>query len=190
MRLFVAAYPPEDACAHLAAMVDGLAISRAAAGGVNARVAPRSNWHVTLAFLGEVPDERYDDVREALTSAVSRWRVAGGTPPGLAVAGGGRFGRGRFTILWAGIRGEVDALRALATTVRRQVKRARLPFDSKPLRPHLTLARPGDRVDIRADLATLRDYSGPEWTVTELRLMRSNPGPAPTYDRLADFPLG
>jgi 2'-5' RNA ligase len=58
VRLFVAAYPPEPACAHLAAAVDALAVGRAAAAGVNARLAPRANWHVTLAFLGDVPDER------------------------------------------------------------------------------------------------------------------------------------
>jgi 2'-5' RNA ligase len=73
--------------------------------------------------------------------------------------------------------------------VRRELRRVRLPFDRKPLRPHLTLARPGDRVDVREDLVALDAYAGPPWTVTELRLMRSHPGPAPTYDTLTAVPL-
>jgi 2'-5' RNA ligase len=212
VRLFVAAYPPEDACADLAAMVDGLAVGRAAAEGVNARLAPRANWHVTLAFLGDVPDERLDDARAALVAGTARWRTSSGRAvpsvrgaprapvpsamapsdgvrPRLRLAGGGRFGRGRFTVLWVGLRGEVEVLTSLATAVRKELKRARLPYDPKPLRPHLTLARPGDRVDVRDDVAVLDAYEGPQWSLEEVRLMRSHPGPKPTYDRLAEVPL-
>jgi 2'-5' RNA ligase len=187
--LFVAAYPPEAACAHLAAAVDGLAVGRAAAEGVNARLAPRSNWHVTLAFLGEVPDERLDDVRAALAGAVTRWR-AQQTPPRLRLGGGGRFGRGRFTVLWVGLVGDVDPLAALAAAVRKDLKRARLPYDPKPFRPHLTLARPGDRVDVREDVEALKAYEGPPWTVDAVRLVRSHLGPKPTYDTLTEVPAG
>jgi 2'-5' RNA ligase len=186
--LFVAVYPPEDARAHLAAVVDRLAVGRAADAGVNARLAPSANWHLTVAFLGDVPDERLDDVRAALAEAVRRWR-SGTEPPRLWLGGGGRFGRGRFTVLWVGLRGQVQALAGLATAVRGELRRARLPYDRKPLHPHLTLARPGDRVDVHDDLLTLHDYAGPEWTADEVRLMRSHLGPQPSYDNLAGLSL-
>lgn len=219
VRLFVAAYPPEPACAHLAEVVDRLAVGRAAASGVNPRLAPRANWHLTVAFLGDVPDARAEDVPAALTRAVGRWRAEGGAPPRLRLAGGGRFGRGRFTVLWVGVTGGLestglaettegfetsggventgrvktaggaDGLKSLAASVRSELKRARLPYDPKPLRPHLTLARPGDRLDVRDDVAALAAYQGPEWTVTELMLVRSHLGPKPTYDRIATVPL-
>jgi 2'-5' RNA ligase len=190
LRLFVAVYPPADACAHLAAVADTLAVGRAASEGVNARLAPRANWHVTLAFLGDVADDRCDAARAALESAAECWRAGGAGPPELCLAGGGRFGRGRFTILWVGMGGQVDALVALGTAVRRELRRARLPHDRKPLRPHMTLARPGDRVDVRADLAVLAGYEGPRWPATQLRLVRSHPGPRPTYDHLATAVTG
>jgi 2'-5' RNA ligase len=182
VRLFVAAYPPAHACAHLAAAVETLAVGRAAAAGVNARLAPQTNWHVTLAFLGDVPDERADAARAALDAALAGWR---GGRPELWLGGGGRFGRGRFTVLWVGLRGEVGALTGLGTAVRRELRRSRLPSDHKPLRPHLTLARPGDRVDVVDDLAELRRYEGPRWELPELRLVRSHLGPKPAYDNLA-----
>jgi 2'-5' RNA ligase len=186
VRLFVAAYPPERACAHLAATVAALAVGRAAAAGVNARLAAPANWHVTLAFLGDVPDERAQDAGTALAAAVAGWR---GGRPELWLGGGGRFGRGRFTIMWVGLGGEVDALTRLGTTIRRELRRSRLPYDRKPLRPHLTLARPGDRVDVADDLAALRRYEGPRWELSELRLVRSHLGPNPTYDALTTATL-
>jgi 2'-5' RNA ligase len=165
----------------LSAQVDRLRIAR---GDVNTRLVPPERWHLTLAFLGEVPDDRLPAAVAALADA---------EPVTLRLAGGGRFGRGRFTTLWTGVTGDVRALDALARTVRRALKRARLPYDRKPLKPHLTLARPGDRLspeEIHADLTALAAYTGPDWTVGSIELVRSHQGPKPAYDHLAARPLG
>ncbi len=189
-RLFVAVYPPEPALAHLAAVVAGTHLGRAEAAGVNVRLAPRDRWHITLAFLGEVGAARVPDAQDALGKAVAGWQAAA---PRLRLAGGGRFGRGRFTIVWTGIAGDLAPMTDLAKAVRRQLKRARLPFDPKPFRPHLTLARPSGRLsptEVAADLATLGGYQGPPWTVDELRLVRSHMGPDPAYEQLASCNVG
>lgn len=189
MRLFVAVYPPAAALDHLGAAVDRLEIARAAERGVNARLAVRDLWHVTLTFLGDVPDERAGRAADALDRAVATVEK----PPVLRVAGAGRFGRGRFTVLWTGLRGDIPELAALSRTLRRELRRLRLPYDDKPLRPHLTLARPGDRLPgeaIAADLAALSGYEGPEWTVDSARLVRSYPGPRPRYEVLHVAGLG
>lgn len=212
MRLFVAAYPPAEVIDDLDGAVRTLAIWHAAADGVNVRLAPADQLHVTLVFLGEVPDERQPDVESAVAAGVATWStgwvapraravhrgpdrirydIAPG-PPVLRLQGGGRFGRGRFTVLWTGLQGEVASLQNLSDAVRRQLKRAKLPFDDKPLRPHLTIARPGDRMPaehLAADLASLKGYQGPQWTLDELRLVRSYQGPRPRYEYLFTFPL-
>lgn len=185
VRLFVAAYPPASACDDLASRIDGLAVSKAYAEGVNTRLARRETWHVTLAFLGEVADDR------APAAAAALERAAAGPPVTLRLGGGGRFGRGRFTILWVGVRG--DGLDGLARRVRHELRKARIAYDHRPFRPHLTVARPGDKLDraaIEADRELLAAYDGPAWPVTEIRLMRSHLGPQPAYDRLAGYPLG
>lgn len=187
MRVFVAVYPPGEIVEDLCSVVDKLALGRAAANGVNVRLAPRDRLHVTLVFLGDVPDQRQEDVASAVGLGVDR-----AAPFPLRLGGGGRFGRGRFTVLWTGLRGDVDALRDVTAAVRRQMRRARLPFDAKPLQPHLTIARPGDRVpaeDLAADLVVLRAYKSPQWTVEGLRLMRSFPGPTPRYEELGRWRL-
>jgi 2'-5' RNA ligase len=185
MRLFVATYPPATACDDLERRLASLNVATAAGRGVNTRLARRDNWHVTLAFLGDVDEERLPDVDAAVGRAVD------GLPaPQLCLAGGGRFGRGRFTLLWVGVEG--GDLAGLAREVRRELKRARLPYDDKPFKPHLTVARPGDRLDraeVDADRAALAGYRGPVWRAENVELIRSHLGPKPSYDHLAAWQL-
>jgi 2'-5' RNA ligase len=186
VRLFVAVYPSPAAIAHLADAVAALHVGRASGAGINARLAAPQTWHVTLAFIGEVADP--DRAAEAVGAAVAGWEL----PIELAVHGGGTFGRGRFTVLWTGLAGGVPVLHALATVVRRRLRKARVPYDRKPLRPHLTIARPGDRLpadQIKADKASLSRYQGPSWPVTSVRLVRSEPGPRPAYHTVLDAAL-
>jgi 2'-5' RNA ligase len=192
VRLFVAIYPPRPAVDDLTAEVARLRTGIAAAAGTNVRLADPANAHLTLAFLGDVPDDRLVDVESALGLAAQRFREGRASSPRLRLGGGGSFGRGRFTVLWVDARGDVDALATLARLIRSGLRRARLPHDEKPFRAHLTIARPGDRIprtEVLADREALHDYLGPEWPADELVLVRSHPGPRPTYDRLATWPL-
>jgi len=188
VRLFVAAYPPDAALDHLGERIATLHIGTAVSVGVNPRVASRALWHVTLAFLGEVAEERRDVAVRAVESA-----AAGDHPrPRLRLAGGGTFGRGRFTTMWVGVGGDVAGLQSLAGTVRAELRRARLPFDRKPFRAHLTLARPGARLprpDIVDDVASLAAYAGPEWTLTTIALVESHLGPKPRHEVVASANL-
>jgi RNA 2',3'-cyclic 3'-phosphodiesterase len=185
MRLFVATYPPAAACDDLERRLAGLNVAVAADRGLNTRMARRDTWHVTLAFLGEVDEDRVAAVHTAVGRAVD-----GRPAPQLCLAGGGRFGRGRFTLLWVGVQSE--ELGGLARSVRRELKRARLPYDDKPFQPHLTVARPGDRLDraeVDADRAALAGYRGPAWRAETVELIRSHLGPKPSYDHLGTWRL-
>jgi 2'-5' RNA ligase len=192
-RLFVAVDLSPGALADLAGLVNGLRVSRANAPGHSTRLTRPENWHITVTFLGDVPVAKV-----ARAEAVVRDVAARGSPITLRVAGGGTFGGRRDPILWAGVGGEVERLRDLARATQRALRRARLPRDDRPPRPHLTISRPGQRVppgEIAADMTTLNGYTGPEWTVTELHLMRSDTvqsptGPAPRYTSLMAALLG
>jgi len=187
-RLFVSVEPPAEAVAHLGAVVETLEVSRANAPGRSTRLASRDRWHITLAFLGDVASNRIDPVAAAVRRGLEE--VTG--PVGVHFAGGGTFGRGRFAVLWVGLAGDIGGLRRLAERVRRELRRARLPFDAKPFRPHLTLARPGDRVArdlLAADVATLSAYAGPVWTVDAVHLVDSELGPNPVHTHLASVPV-
>jgi 2'-5' RNA ligase len=201
VRLFVAAYPPVPVREDLAGLVRKLAVGQPRERGRSVRLAPAEHWHFTLAFIGEVPDPSVDKARQAMERAVLTWRnavpEATGAPatrqaPTVHVAGSGRFGRGRFTTLWSDLRGDVDALAELAMGLRHELRKARFPHDGKRFRPHLTIARPGDRLtaeELAADLAMLDAYEGPAWRVDSVRLMRSHLGPRPSYDTLHEVSL-
>ncbi|PWS40443.1 RNA 2',3'-cyclic phosphodiesterase, partial [Streptomyces sp. ZEA17I] len=84
-RLFAAVLPPPSAVAELRTAVAPL---RALPGARDLRWTRPEDWHVTLAFYGEVPDE---DVRPELEARLGR--AAHRTEPfRLRVHGAGHFG--------------------------------------------------------------------------------------------------
>jgi len=128
-RLFIAIPLPADAAAALAAVLPSeLPALR--------RVAPEL-LHVTLAFIGSVGEERLPDVTAAAEAA------ARATPPfEIRFAGLGRFPeRGPVRMVWVGTGEAAPRVERLGGVVRTELARHRVPFDQKPLRPHVTLAR-------------------------------------------------
>jgi 2'-5' RNA ligase len=191
-RLFVAIDPPPAAVEGLAAVFADLDVTRA-----GARVSPPDRWHLTVVFLGEVEEGQVAGAAHALNRACAAPQVRELLPAALTLGGGGTFGRGRFTILWARVGGDTAAVRALSGALRRELRRAKLPFDDKPYKPHLTLARPGDRVTAEAiarDVERLDAYSGPSWPIEAVHLYESDflntpTGVQPCYTRQHTVPL-
>jgi 2'-5' RNA ligase len=174
--------PPGDARADLAAAVAPLRELP----GTPRWTAPE-RWHLTLLFLGTVPEDRVARLREGLGAAVA------GTPPmTLRFAGGGRFGsRRRPQVAWAGVEGDVEPLGELAVRLACAARRLKLPVEVRPFRAHLTLGRwrPGAPAD--ADVVDrLAGYRGPDWPVTEVQLLQSHLGPKPRYDAVETWPVG
>jgi len=151
VRLFVAVFPPDDVCRDLRhRLTDG--------GTRRVRLTPIDRWHITLAFLGEIAADRQPEVERALeTVTVPRGTV-------LRLRSGGRFGRGRSTVLWAGVDGELGQLHRDVT--------GRLGMADGDFTPHLTVAYRDDPVVRLA----LDGYVGPAWQLDTMSLVRSVPG--------------
>jgi 2'-5' RNA ligase len=196
--LFVAAFPPPEVLDDFVLHVSTLACGAPRPPGSSLRLVPPERVHLTLVFIGEVPDERLPVVETAVGAGVRRWSFSGveqqkrnepRKAARLRIGGGGRFGRAASTIMWAGVRGDTTALGDLVTDLRRELRSAGLPFDVKAHRPHVTVARPGDRLaeeHVAADLAALSAYEGPEWPIESITLVNSTQA---TYDRIATFAL-
>jgi 2'-5' RNA ligase len=99
------------------------------------RYAERDMYHITLAFLGELEEGRVDKIKSAMDDVAACARRVS-----LALSGAGTFGRGESAILYAGVKGE-DGLRPIADELRRALAARGLPFDPKPFKAHITLAR-------------------------------------------------
>lgn len=180
VRLFVGVIPSAEAAADLDRAVVAL---HGRAG--EPRWIPIERWHITLAFLGEVADTIQPRLRRELAGAAAE-------PFSLRIAGAGTFPARRApAVLWAGIGGDVEPLTRLARSARHAARRAHLPRMDTPFSPHLTLGRwrPADTAD-RGILDALADYSGPEFRVEAMILLRSHLGPKPRYETIESFPLG
>ncbi|MCX5421664.1 RNA 2',3'-cyclic phosphodiesterase [Streptomyces sp. NBC_00078] len=187
MRLFAAVLPPDDVAAELAAKVAEL---RKLPGAETLRWTGRPGWHFTLAFYGEVDDDVVPDLSARLERAARRT-----DPFALAVRGGGQFGHGRA--LWAGAEGEVRTLRLLADRAEAAARKAGVPMaEHRRYKPHLTVARSRDAVEVRPYLEVLDGFTSRTWTVSELALVRSDlprssvPGEQPRYEAVARWALG
>lgn len=167
MRLFVSISPPASALNALDADL-----------GPTRSVAPHGlrwtrpeQWHLTLAFLGEVPDADVPALTSALAGAV------GEAPMSLRLAGGGCFGD---RVLWVGLAGDVHALRTLAESAGGAARDVGVAMEDASYRPHLTLARAGkERADLRPAAAELAQVVGPSWDVDAVHLVRSRLGAGP-----------
>lgn len=125
IRLFVAIALPESVKDRLAML----------AGGVpGAKWIDRENMHLTLRFIGEVPEDRLADIHYGL----SRIRQPSFD---VTLAGVGYFKQGRNpTTLWVGL-DRNDALQQLHERVEQSLQREGLPSDGRRYSPHITLAR-------------------------------------------------
>ena len=93
------------------------------------------NYHITLAFLGDVPQERLADAQRVLARAVCS------TPaPLLTLGETDYFGRQQNGILILRVISE-PALDALHDALIEALLAAGLPADRGPFSPHITLAR-------------------------------------------------
>jgi len=161
MRLFTAIRPPDHVLDHLAGALDLIALPRQARNPWT----PGANWHITLAFYGEVPDGLVPEIERRLDDAVHQ------TPRfRLSLAGAGVFNR---DTCWIGVADPSNALPRLASTLRGDLTDARQHATN---RFHLTLSRAGRQAELGDAMRALAVYRGPEWPVDRIMLYRSDLG--------------
>jgi len=150
-------------------------------------------WHLTLAFMEQVPERSLDDLLDRLTRAGRRR-----TPFTVSLGGGGAFpGVARAKVLYAAVQAAPDALEELhrlATGARAAATKAGAPVDGASFRPHLTLARMNRPVEATRWLRVLDTYRSRPFTVEELVLVQSHLGEGPRnrprYETVETFPVG
>jgi 2'-5' RNA ligase len=184
MRLFVAIELPEALRRRLAEAIEALR-SRLP----RARWVRMENLHLTLAFLGETPEERLPDLERALGPVFAQRRVFS-----LELRKPGNFPeRGRARVAWIGFE-ESSELRALENGVRRaREQKLGHEVEKRPFHPHLTVARCSPPWPSRA-AAAWRDSAleglGASFPVERGVLVQSRLGSGGArYSRVHSYPL-
>src|SRR4051812_15113124 len=126
MRMFAAVLPPQDVLAELEEFLAPR--QQASEDSGDLRWTRPESWHLTLAFMANVPDRSLDDLLERLTRAAKRR-----TPFTLRLAGAGAFPNpARAKVLYAAVEaapGDLEELRRLATGARAAANKAGAPSD-------------------------------------------------------------
>lgn len=164
MRAFFAIELPDDVRAELALAQRRLreALEDAPIGWT-----PPANWHLTLAFLGDIADP-------APWADAARAALAGVGPIDLAIGALGTFGD---RVLWAGVSGPgLPALVALADALGQALAPLGYAAEHRPYSPHITLGRTREGPRGRGK-RTPRGRRGTAGGVVEV--VRAAPAPAP-----------
>ena len=170
--MFVAVVPPADVLEDLEAHVD----PRRDASPL--RWTSPESWHLTMAFMADVPDRTLDDLVERLGRAAAKRR-----PMTLALAGAGAFPSvSRARVLYAAVDGapeDLEELRRLSVGARAAATKAGAPADGARFKAHLTLARVNRPVEATRWLRVLSAYRSRDFTVDEVVLVESHLGEGP-----------
>ncbi|MFB3904667.1 MAG: RNA 2',3'-cyclic phosphodiesterase [Acidobacteriota bacterium] len=142
------------------------------------------SFHLTLKFLGNIPEQKVDPVGAALERA-----VVGIAPFQLQVRGLGVFPNpSSARVVWIGVE-QSEPLALLQERVEQGLESLEFPREDRPFRPHLTLARLKSKDNLKALQAYLREV-GPSAAagtvpVDEIALFRSDLRPdGARYTRL------
>jgi 2'-5' RNA ligase len=167
-RLFFALWPDE-------ATRDALCDWQRLCVPKGARRTHRDDLHITLHFLGQVPDERLADL-----NALGAGQVADAFE--LRLDHLGCFARPQ--VLWAGPKSVPRELENLHEDLGEGLRELGFTPESRPYKPHLTLARKVRELPHGIEIKEIK------WVVSEWGLICSRSGQRPLYEPLATWSLG
>lgn len=187
LRLFIAVELPTEVRAALAALQDRLkAIDQERA----IRWTSIDGIHLTLKFLGDTPAVQCDTIEAGLRGVTAVHDAFS-----LHVEGVGCFpNMRRPRVVWAGVGGDLAALRDLQDSIERTIAPLGFPRENRTFSPHLTLGRARQGAPPAAlaafgaqvERVATSQESGPQWSVAAVNLMRSELKPSgAVYTQLA-----
>ncbi|OGV95691.1 hypothetical protein A2W24_05475 [Microgenomates group bacterium RBG_16_45_19] len=175
---------------------------------------PREKWHQTLVFLGVTAEEQAKEIQRILTA------LGGGMQFEVRLKGVDTFPRQEMSpkygerihgltmrrlrlrqkptmvlpkLIYLRLGGNLRALNRLGDTVRRDLDTAKLAFDHKPLRPHVTIGRiepdcgRAERIEIGKTIAKFYNLDIPQrWTVERVRWYESTLKPEGSVYQVID----
>jgi RNA 2',3'-cyclic 3'-phosphodiesterase len=181
MRLFTAIDLPADARLRLERLLSALRPE------APIKWSPLDNLHITMKFIGEWPEERLEEIHEALAHVTPR------APFEVSLRGLGWYPNERAPrVLWAGVEGG-GKLAKLAQEIEQCLAGIGVAKEDRPFAPHLTLARikhPAPLQALRQKVERLQPADLGHFPIAHFSLFRSDPGSnASVYRKLRNYRL-
>jgi 2'-5' RNA ligase len=180
MRTFIAVEISESTRNTLAQVISDIKLAL----GRLSWVRPE-NMHVTLKFLGEIQNEREENIAAALQAVARDFNPFGYEAESLGCFPNPR----RARVLWAGMRGSLNTFTTLAESVDKAMNSLGFRKETRPFSPHITLARIRKPIKPQLLVEAIEQYQGEffgdEW-VEGISLMKSDLKPdGAVYTRLS-----
>lgn len=141
------------------------------------------NVHLTLKFLGDVPEAKLDDVRAALDSLGEKHSPFEVSPRGFGAFPNSNQAR----VFWSGVGAGAGELKALASDVDVALGSVGFERDARPFAPHFTLGRARRAVRLELEDTAVSQAS---FVARGFDLVESvSGGSGVTYRSLAVYPL-
>ena len=149
----------------------------------------REDYHITLAFLGSVEEQRLSGVIELVGSAIEEEDSFPLQIEGLDVFGNPKAPR----IFWAAVNEEKGLFR-LQEIIHRKCTEAGFTLEERPYHPHITLARKwaADEVFNRELLSQYNPFQKGSlaFEAKDIVLYRTNVENTPKYEPVVSFSIG
>ena len=150
-----------------------------------ARWVPPESIHITLRFIGTVPDKRLEDIDAALRGL--SWKPFVVTVQGVGFFPGTRSPR----VLWAGM--EAPTMKGLAEQLDTRMERLGFEKEKRAFRPHITLARARQTrigTPLVSGASKYEDYNFGSFTADRVFLFKSILKPSgAVYEKLKEYML-
>jgi len=128
--------------------------------------------HITLKFLGDVEEERIDEIGEAIERAVKGFQ-----PFTAFVGGAGRFPNDRKPrVLWVGVKKGGNALSELADRIENECAQLGFEKGKRKYSAHLTLGRVRSSKNIGSVVEAMNsmEFEGGFFEASEVLIMKSD----------------
>ncbi len=180
MRVFIAVdIDKEDIVARLRELEGHLMETR-----VSMKLVEPENLHITIRFIGEVPNYIVDDIR---SHVIARLRFK---PFTLRLSGVGAFpSPSNARVVWIGVAQGFEELKAIRDQVDSMLRDIGVALEPEEFSPHVTIARLKERGHpaIVRFLADFANYEAGEQEVNVVRLKKSILTPrGPIYETIAE----
>lgn len=153
--------------------------------GADVKLVEPHNIHITLVFIGEIPENKLSLVKEAVSSiSFNSFKIR--------LRGTGAFPNlSRPRVVWIGIEEGLQELRSIRGTLLKELLgRGIRPDDEKEFSPHLTIGRvkgPSNILNLINSINEFQNVDFGEITVQKIILFKSTLTPkGPIYDPLLE----
>jgi len=114
----------------------------------NVKWVERENFHITLRFLGEIPEEMVENIKKIMDEVVEYF-----SPFYVSFDIFGAFpSLNSPRVLWIGIKDGLENLQTLYSLLEKRIVTEGFPKEDKSFSPHLTIGRAKDKIKITQEI--------------------------------------